>query len=120
MVYRLTLTMLAAVTEDGQFSDSGAFAAAMDNSDAVIVAEGDWSAPQWQDVARHLALLVAGGMAARMGPDEATAGRQQTVTALGAAGVGEHFVDKITVHQSCQHTQADPVGQPVRPTAFTT
>ena len=27
------------------------------------------------------------------------------------AGVGEHLVDEITVHQSGQHTQADPVGQ---------
>ncbi len=55
MVYRLILVMLAAVTEDGQYSDSGWFAAAMDISDAVIAAEGDWSARQWQDGARHLA-----------------------------------------------------------------
>ena len=80
MVCRLTLTMLAAVTEDGQYSDSGAFAAAMDNSDTVIAAEGDWwSVRQWQDVARHLALLVAAALAAQMGLDEATDHIQQHV-----------------------------------------
>jgi hypothetical protein len=34
---------------------------------------------QWQDVARHLALLVAAGLAARMGPDEATENMQAQV-----------------------------------------
>ena len=33
MVYRLTFVMLAVVTEDGQYSDSGAFAAAVDTCD---------------------------------------------------------------------------------------
>ena len=64
--------MLGAVTEDGQYSDSGAFAVAIDTCDGVIAAEGDWSARQWQDVARHLALLVAAALAAEMGPDDAT------------------------------------------------
>jgi hypothetical protein len=39
---------------------------------------------------------------------------------FGLAGVGEQLVDEITVHQSGQHTQADPVGQAVRTTVFTT
>jgi len=47
-------------------------------------------------------------------------GRQQTAATLGAAGVGQHLVDQIAVHQSGQHTKADPVGQPVVATAFTT
>ena len=38
-------------------------------------------------------------------------GRQQPAAALGAAGLGEHLVDEIAVHQSGQHTEADPVGQ---------
>jgi hypothetical protein len=79
MVYRLVLVMLAAVTEDGQHNDSGAFAAAMDTCDGVIAAEGDWSAQQWQDVAQHLALLVAAGLAAEMWPDEATEYMRQQV-----------------------------------------
>jgi hypothetical protein len=79
MVCRLSLTMLGAVTEDGQYSDSGAFAAAMDTCDGVIAAEGDWSVQRWQDVARHLALLVAAGLAAEMGPDEATEYMQEQV-----------------------------------------
>jgi len=40
MVYRLVLVMLAAVTEDGQYGDSGAFAAAVDTCDGVIAARG--------------------------------------------------------------------------------
>jgi hypothetical protein len=58
MAYRLTLVSLAAVTEDG-YSDSGAFGAAVDTCDGVIAAEGDFSVQQWQDVARHLALVAA-------------------------------------------------------------
>ena len=38
----------------------------------MIAAEGDWSVQQCQDVAQHLALLVAAALAARMEPDEAT------------------------------------------------
>ena len=37
--YRLVLASLAAVTEGGQFSDSRAFAAAMDTCDGIIAAE---------------------------------------------------------------------------------
>ncbi len=52
----------------------------MDTCDAVIAAEGDWwSVRQWQDVARHLAMLVAGALAAQMGPDEATEHMQEQV-----------------------------------------
>ena len=40
-------------------------------------------------------------------------GRQQAAATLGATGLGEHLVDKIAMHQPGQHTQADPVGQPV-------
>ena len=40
MVYRLVLVMLAAVTEDGQYSDSGGLAAAVDTCDGVIAARG--------------------------------------------------------------------------------
>jgi hypothetical protein len=47
-------------------------------------------------------------------------GRQQAASALGAAGVGEHLVDEIAVHQSGQHTQADPVVQSVRATVSVT
>jgi hypothetical protein len=47
-------------------------------------------------------------------------GRQQATAPLGAAGVGEHFVDQIAVHQPGQHTQTDPVGQPIPTTVFTT
>jgi hypothetical protein len=43
-------------------------------------------------------------------------GRQQAASALGAVGLGQHLVDEIAVHQSGQHTEADPVGQPVRAT----
>jgi hypothetical protein len=44
----------------------------------------------------------------------------QPAAALGPAGFGEHLVDEIAVHQSGQHTEADPVGQPVLTTVFTT
>ena len=71
MVYRLILVMLAAVTDNGRYSDSGRFAAAMDTCDGVIAAEGDWSVEQWQDVARHAAMVVAGELAVRMGTDRA-------------------------------------------------
>ena len=47
-------------------------------------------------------------------------GRQQPASALGAVGLGQHLVDQIAVHQSGQHTQADPVGQPALTTVFTT
>ena len=43
-------------------------------------------------------------------------GRQQAASALGAVGLGQHLVDEIAVHQSGQHAEADPVGQPVRAT----
>jgi len=33
---------------------------------------------------------------------------------------GQHLVDEIAVHQSGQHTEADPVVQPVRATVSVT
>jgi hypothetical protein len=47
-------------------------------------------------------------------------GRQQTAATLGAAGVGQHLVDQIAVHQPGQHTKADPISQPVFAATFTT
>ena len=47
-------------------------------------------------------------------------GRQQTAATLGAAGVGQHLIDQIAVHQPGQHTKADPISQPVFATTFTT
>jgi hypothetical protein len=53
-------------------------------------------------------------------PNDSTPGRQQTAATLGPAGVGQHLVDQIAVHQPGQHTKADPVGQPILTTASTT
>ena len=47
-------------------------------------------------------------------------GRQQTAATLGPAGVGQHLVDQIAVHQPGQHTKADPISQPVFAATFTT
>ena len=47
-------------------------------------------------------------------------GREQTSATLGPAGVGQHLVDQIAVHQPGQHTKADPISQPVFATTFTT
>ena len=49
-----------------------------------------------------------------------TRGRQQTAATLGPAGVGQHLVDQVAVHQPGQHTKADPISQPVFATTFAT
>ena len=79
MVYRLVLTMLDAVTADGQYSDVASFEQAIDACDAVFAIETSWSVQRWQDVARHLAMLVASALAERMGPCEAVEYMQDQV-----------------------------------------
>jgi hypothetical protein len=77
--------------------------------------------PQTVDeFAHHLFVGVVEEQRHRQHEVDDHSGRQQAATALGAAGVREHLIDKITVHQSGQHAQADPVGQPVCMTVFTT
>jgi hypothetical protein len=79
MVYRLVLTMLDAVTADGQYSELASFEQAIDACDAVFATEDDWSVQRWQDVARHLAMLVAAALAVSKGTHEAVEYMQDQV-----------------------------------------
>jgi hypothetical protein len=85
-----------------------------------VLVPGPQESKPLDEFAHHLLVGVVEEQRHRQHEVHDHPGRQQATAPLGAAGVGEHLVDQIAVHQPGQHAQTDPVGQPVPTTVFTT